>query len=237
MIIRKVETMNEAEFRRLLADNLVHHRKMRGLTQAEVAAQINYSDKSVSKWERADGSPDVFVLKTIADMYGISLADLFSVRTESALPEGALLSPDGVADMGEASAPIAVARHSPFTACLAVGGVWLIATTAFSVLNMLPEPMVMSYLAFIYAIPASFAVMELFASLWRLPAILHLLFSSAILWTVALSVHLSVTNVANIYLLYVIAAVAQLLGIFALGLYWQMIHIPKYGWRRWRWRK
>jgi transcriptional regulator with XRE-family HTH domain len=213
--------MNEAEFRRLLADNLIHYRKRCGMTQAEVAARINYSDKSVSKWERADGSPDVYVLKTIADMYGVSLSDLFAARdAEAPLPEEA---------RPESSALVS-ARHSPFTVCLAVGCVWLVATVAFSVVNMLPTPMDMSYLAFIYAIPASFAAMELFAALWRLPAILHLLFSSAILWTVALSVHLSVSAIANIYLLYVIAAVAQLLGIFALGLYWQMIHMPRRDW-------
>lgn len=212
--------MNETEFRRLLADNLVYHRKRCGMTQAEVAARINYSDKSISKWERAEGSPDVYVLMMIADMYGIPLAELFITRDESAPP---------MPQEPETPSP---ARHSPFTVCLAVGGVWLIATIAFSVINMLPTPIVMSYLAFIYAIPASFATMEFFAAFWRLPAILHLLFSSAILWTVALSVHLSVINVANIYLLYVIAAVTQLLGIFALGLYWQMIHVPKHDWHR-----
>ncbi len=213
--------MSEAEFRRLLADNLTYYRKRCGMTQAEIAARINYSDKSVSKWERADGSPDVYVLQSIADIYGIALADLFAVRAADAPPQ---------AEPSDSTAT--PPRHSPFTVCLAVGGVWLIATTAFSVINMLPTPIVMSYLAFIYAIPASFAVMELFAALWRLPVILHLLFSSAILWTIALSVHLSVTEVANIYLLYVIAAVAQLLGIFALGLYWQMIRMPKRDWHK-----
>lgn len=217
--------MNEVEFRRLLADNLTFYRKRRGMTQAEVAARINYSDKSVSKWERADGSPDVYVLQTIADMYGVALSDLFAPRCEDAPAS----DESGAAQDAPAAVP---AAHSPFTVCLAVGGVWLVATTAFSVLNMLPAPMGMSYLAFIYAIPASFAVMEFFGALWRLPAILHLLFTSAILWTVALSVHLSVTEIANIYLLYVIAAVAQLLGIFALGLYWQMIHMPKRDWHK-----
>ncbi|MGI6239749.1 MAG: helix-turn-helix domain-containing protein [Christensenellales bacterium] len=203
--------MNEAEFRRMLADNLTEYRKMSGMTQAEVAARINYSDKSVSKWERADGSPDVFVLKTMADLYGIALADLFAPAPTAP--------------------PAPAKRRSPFLVCLSVGGVWLIATIAFSVLNMLPDPPARAYLAFIYAIPASFGAMEVFAAAWKLPAILHLLFSSAMLWTTALSVHLSVTDVANLYLLYVIAAVAQLLGIFALGLYWEMIHMPKYGLR------
>lgn len=224
-------TMNEIEFKRLLADNMIYYRKRCGLTQAEVAAHINYSDKSVSKWERAEGCPDVFVLRTVAEMYGVTLSDLVTERSAEELTPVPESAPVLVEE------PALAVRHSPFTVCLAVGGVWLVATTTFSVLNMLPTPMPESYLAFIYAIPTSFAAMELFATLWKLPAIAHLLFLSAVLWTVALSVHLSVMNVANIYLLYVIAAVAQLLGIFALGLYWQMIHMPKQGWYKNRLKK
>jgi hypothetical protein len=68
---------------------------------------------------------------------------------------------------------------------------------------------------------------EVFAARWKMPAILHLLFCSGVLWTLMLSLHLTAPEIENIYLIYVIAAVAQLLGIFALGLYWQMIRWPQ----------
>ena len=55
----------------LLAKNLAYYRKASGLTQLELAEKFNYSDKSVSKWERGEGFPDVFVLKSLADFYGI----------------------------------------------------------------------------------------------------------------------------------------------------------------------
>ena len=45
----------------LLAKNLAYYRKASGLTQLELAEKFNYSDKSVSKWERGEGFPDVFV--------------------------------------------------------------------------------------------------------------------------------------------------------------------------------
>ena len=78
-------------------------------------------------------------------------------------------------------------------------------------------------------------MVEAFAIKWRMPSILHLLFSSGILWTLMVSIHLTALNVENIYLIYVIAAVAQLLGIFGLGLYWQMIRWPQN--RRMPWRR
>lgn len=213
--------MEELNFRKILADNLIYFRKKSGLTQAEAAAHINYSDKSVSKWERAEGTPDVFVLNQLAALYGVEIGMLVSERSAD--------MPDEVPAVQEEENVPMSRRKSPFVVCLAVGGVWLIATVIFSVLNMLPRQMSSTYLAFIYAVPASFVVMEVFTAAWKLPSILHLLFSSGILWTLAVSLHLSAYNVENIYLIYVIAAVGQLLAIFAMGLYWQMIHMPKDG--------
>ena len=62
----------------LLAKNLAYYRKASGLTQLELAEKFNYSDKSVSKWERGEGFPDVFVLKSLADFYGITIDDFYS---------------------------------------------------------------------------------------------------------------------------------------------------------------
>ena len=217
--------MNEHEFRQLLAENLIFYRKRAGLTQAGVAAQINYSDKSVSKWERGDGCPDVYVLTLLAELYGVDVSALTCPRREE--PEEQALVPDEIQVEPEPEPVARRASRSPFTAALAVGGVWLVATIIFSLFNMLDPSCSMSWLAFIYAIPASFASVEYFAAKWKLPSILHLLFMSGVLWTLMVSIHLTCPSVENIYLIYVIAAVAQLLGIFALGLYWQMIKWPQ----------
>ena len=214
--------MTENDFRRLIADNLIYYRKRAGMTQAEVAAHINYSDKSVSKWERGDGCPDVYVMTLLAELYNVNINMLTSPRSEQ--DETEALVPDEI--QTEPEVPRRSATSSPFLTLLSVGGVWLVATIIFSILNMTHFASSRTYLAFIYAITASFVVIEVFAACCRRPAILHLLFSSGILWTLMVSIHLTAINVENIYLIYVIAAVAQLLGIFALGLYWQMIRLP-----------
>ena len=68
--------MNEQEFNTKLAGNLIKYRKLHGLTQAKLAECISYSNKSVSKWERAEGTPDVYVLLKISDIYGVTLSEL-----------------------------------------------------------------------------------------------------------------------------------------------------------------
>lgn len=47
-------------------------------TQAELAAKLNVSAKTVSKWETAKGSPDISLLEPIADVFGVSVTELIS---------------------------------------------------------------------------------------------------------------------------------------------------------------
>ena len=123
--------MTENDFRRVVADNLIFYRKRAGLTQAEVAAHINYSDKSVSKWERGDGCPDAYVLSLLAEKYGVTISELTSKRSEET--EETALVPDEIQiEPVEVEPVLSKVAHSPFTVMLTVGAVWLIATIIFS---------------------------------------------------------------------------------------------------------
>ena len=44
--------MTEEQVRKVIAGNLVRFRKKMGMTQLDLSERINYSDKSISKWER-----------------------------------------------------------------------------------------------------------------------------------------------------------------------------------------
>lgn len=68
--------MTEQEFKTALAENLISYRKLNHFTQMELAQCINYSDKSVSKWERAESMPDIYVLSLIAAVYGVTVSEL-----------------------------------------------------------------------------------------------------------------------------------------------------------------
>ena len=58
------------------ADRLIKLRKQNGLSQEELADKLGLSRQAVSKWERAEASPDTDNLICLAKLYGISLDEL-----------------------------------------------------------------------------------------------------------------------------------------------------------------
>lgn len=61
--------------------NLASLRKAKGMTQQELAQKINYSDKSISKWELGYALPSVDVLLDFANFYGVTIDYLVSEQT------------------------------------------------------------------------------------------------------------------------------------------------------------
>ena len=57
----------------IFAKNLSKLRQASGMTQLELGERLNYSDKTVSKWERGESIPDAGMLKQIADEFGVSV--------------------------------------------------------------------------------------------------------------------------------------------------------------------
>jgi transcriptional regulator with XRE-family HTH domain len=68
--------MNNDELKSRVGANIARLRRERGLTQAELAERINYSDKAVSKWERAESLPDVLTLLSLAEQLDTDLNTL-----------------------------------------------------------------------------------------------------------------------------------------------------------------
>lgn len=61
-----------------IADRLIQLRKKHGLSQEELADKLGLSRQAVSKWERAEASPDTDNLICLAKLYGVSLDELIS---------------------------------------------------------------------------------------------------------------------------------------------------------------
>lgn len=64
-----------------IANRLVELRKKSGLSQEELASKLGLSRQAVSKWERAEASPDTDNLIVLAQIYHVSLDDLLSTDT------------------------------------------------------------------------------------------------------------------------------------------------------------
>ncbi len=53
-------------------------RERKGMTQNELAASLNLSDRTISKWETWRGYPDITFLERIASLFSLSVAELLS---------------------------------------------------------------------------------------------------------------------------------------------------------------
>lgn len=77
------KTKDEDNFMNIeTANKLLQYRKKSGLSQEELAEKIGVSRQAVSKWERAEASPDTDNLVTLAQVYGVSLDELLGLAPE-----------------------------------------------------------------------------------------------------------------------------------------------------------
>ena len=53
-------------------------RKEKNMTQKQVAELMNISDKTISKWERGLGCPDISLLLKLSDIFGVSIEGILS---------------------------------------------------------------------------------------------------------------------------------------------------------------
>ena len=58
-------------------------RKANGMTQKDLAERLNVSDKTVSRWERDEGSPDLSVIPVIAEIFDITCDELLRGERKS----------------------------------------------------------------------------------------------------------------------------------------------------------
>jgi len=185
--------LTEEQLRKNIAKNISELRKASEITQADLAKQLNYSDKSISKWERGDGVPDVIVLQKIADLFGVTINDIISDEKPK-LP-----------------------RKKPYLTnrivipLLAVGLVFLIASIAFFVLRMIDVWVDKSALLFAYAVPVALIVLLIFSEIWWVLTA-RLLTLSGLIWTFFACIRLTVAN-EDINYIFIIAAILQVITV------------------------
>lgn len=66
-----------------IAERLCAYRKSQGFSQEELAERIGVSRQAVSKWERAEASPDTDNLILLAKIYGVTLDELLNVTPDA----------------------------------------------------------------------------------------------------------------------------------------------------------
>lgn len=196
--------MNEQTIRQNVAKKLTAYRKRANLTQSELAERLNYSDKSISKWERGDGLPDLLVLASLSELYGVPIDEFLK---DSPLKR-----------------PFQTQRQRRILITLLSGGlVWFVATVVFFILTLAEVPL--AWLCFLAALPVCAIVCTVFAHLWG-NTLLQLLAVSILVWALAVLTHLVFLQFFSFNggtLIYVVAAVLQVLVL----LWYYFMHLRK----------
>lgn len=186
------------ETKEILAKNLIACRKKAGLTQQQLAEKLSYSDKAVSKWERAEAIPDVLVLKQIADIYGIKIDDL--------------ISEDNAERKVKVKHTLSTAKHWLIVG-LSAGLVWLIATIVMVVWLLFDRSAPIAKFAYLTALPVSFIVVVVFSCIWG--RVWQTAISvSALIWTLCVLLNTllnALISLENSWLIFLIGAALQVL--------------------------
>lgn len=169
------------DVKQTIAKNITALRQSHKMTQIELAEKLNYTDKAVSKWERAESIPDVIVLKTIADLFGVTVDYLLQ---EDHAP---LLEP-------EIENPRCKHRNHTVVTVLSILLVWLVATLCFVSLDIICPEAKAKWLSFVYGVPVTMIVWLVFNSIWFNRRRNYLIIS-LLMWSVLASLFLTLTAV------------------------------------------
>jgi AbrB family looped-hinge helix DNA binding protein len=66
-------------------DNLIRLRKIKQMTQEDIAEAVGVSRQAVAKWERGETIPDIEKCRILAELFGVSLDDLANFEPEENL--------------------------------------------------------------------------------------------------------------------------------------------------------
>lgn len=184
-----------------VAKNITELRILNNMTQMELAEKLNYSDKTISKWERAESSPDISVLVEMADLFGVTLDYL--VRTENI--EEAVVEHKNKGTKYNRRA----------VSYIAEGGGWIIAIFAFIVTTLITNQMTFQWLYFVYALPVVLIVKLIFNSIWFNPRHNYLIIS-ALMWSILATVHITFLYFkVNVSLIYLLGVAGQIVIVLA----------------------
>ncbi len=193
------------DFNAIVGKNLLTLRKNMKLTQMEVAERFNYSDKSISKWEKGESLPSVDVLCELANFYGVTLDDLTKKITE--IPQPVELKK--TKKQKKERTPRAFSTHLMIT-LISVGAVWLCATILFVLLKLFAETNY--YMSFMWAGVASLIVLIIFNSIWgRMRYLFPILTVLLWLFLACLQIQIYLPTHINIWPIYVLGIPLQVL--------------------------
>lgn len=165
--------ITNTDIKQNLAINIAKYRKSLNLTQAELAEKLNYSDKAVSKWERGEAVPDLYVLKQLADFYGVKIDTLLEEPKTEKIKTFRNIS-----------------KKRALIGLCSAGLVWLVAICCFAFIDIIIPSISHTWMSFVFAIPVTLIVLLILTSVWG-KTITNTIIISLLIWTAILAVYLT----------------------------------------------
>lgn len=154
----------------IVGTNLADLRKSRHLTQQELAEQIGYSDKSISKWELGKAIPTVDILRDFSNFYGVTIDFIISERKPGE-------------EIHQLSKDSKKRNNQIVITAMAACVVWFTAAAVYASNVLNPESTTNLWIAFVWAVPISFLICGILARLfWKRDTSIYV-FESLFVWT------------------------------------------------------
>ena len=190
---------NQISDKEILSQNIAFFRKKLNLSQSELGAKIQNSNKNISKWEKGETTPDIFTLKKLAVVFGVSVDTLLNPISED----------NKIAIKTKSVVPL---RFKIYTLLLVVSIIILCSCVVFYILKSLNVTNFHLYYVFIYTFPL--IDLSVFIFLCCIRKKVDVISLSLFGWLVTICVHISLLKFQNIAYVYIVAAGYQLLVIF-----------------------
>ena len=138
------------ELKAVFASNLIRLRTGAGMTQAELGEKLHYTDKAVSKWERAESVPDALVLKQLAALFGVTVDQLLT-EPEQWEPRPTLRTEKET-------------YSRLFIVLCTIASIWTLCVIEFVVVWIALDTI--QWIVFVIAVPLSLTALLVFNSVW-----------------------------------------------------------------------
>lgn len=168
----------EKDLKEIVGQNIYYLRTSNHLTQFELGEKLNYSDKAISKWERGEGMPDLYVVERLCTLFGVKADYILTEHSEQ----------DKKIDFRP------VRRTHRLIANIAFIATWTVALLLFIIFAIATKRYI--WQIFIYTIPVVSIVTTVFCFVWE-KGKGALLTVSGIIWGILLTVYFGVGNYNN----------------------------------------
>lgn len=189
--------MDLKEFKEIVAQNIYYLRTENHLTQYELGEKLNYSDKAISKWERAEGMPDAYIISKMSEIFGVTV--------------DYMLTPHNEQDKKVETKPIKKVKK--IVSNIVSAGIFFVALLIFVLIAMISDYDVFFWQIFVYAFPVMIIQRIVFSSIWFKADNVFLL-SSILLWSVITTIYVAIAN-WGLWIIFVIGLPLQVIVFLA----------------------